>query len=132
MKFTCVRFLFFLNALQVVYHTTHCSVNNIYAFGSILDFLVHFTNVLTLLVKYHNYATIINVPFWRTVANFWNVDRQPITFVKTPMTSFWYFRRVSIEICLSERTEIIFLWKGWWVVSLFLTDGSLPILSKTY
>ena len=51
MKFSCIIFHLFSNVLQVLFHVTHYSGRNIYAFGRILDCLVQPPNYLTLIVN---------------------------------------------------------------------------------
>ena len=48
-----------------------------------MECLVQSTNGLILLIYYPNEATAIEKTFWRTVANFWNVDPQLILVVKS-------------------------------------------------
>ena len=50
--------------------------------------------------------------------------------LKPSMTSSCYLRKFSIDICVSTITESILWWKGWWVVSLYLSDASLPIIPR--
>ena len=48
--------------------------------------------------------------------------------LRPPMTSFFHLQKFSIEILVSIRTEIIFWWKVWWFGSLYLPDGSFPVI----
>ena len=83
MKFTCVIFHLFLKVAQFLYHGTHFSGHNVYAFVTILGCLVQSTNDVTLLVCCPNKETSINVLFWRAAVEFWNVGPKPIIVVKT-------------------------------------------------
>ena len=130
MKFSCIIFHLFSHVLQVLSHTTHCSGNTIYAFGRILDWLVQSTNHLTLLINNPNDTTNIDIPFFRTLTKFWNVNRQIIFSLEPEMTSSWHLGKVSIEIFVSARTEIFLWWKGWWVGYLYLQDGPFPIIPR--
>ena len=87
-------------------------------------------NGLMLLVYYPNKETAIDVPFWRILANFLNVDPKPILVVKTSNDFIFLFAKFLQWSYFSERKEIIFWWKGWWVGSLYLPDGSLPIIAS--
>ena len=74
MKFSWVLFHIFFHVVQVLSHATHSGGNIIYAFGSILDCLVQSPNRPTLLVNYPNDAITIDIPLYRTLENFWNVN----------------------------------------------------------
>ena len=65
----------------------------------------------------------IDVPLWRNTSNLYNDDPKPIFVIKASMTSFFQLRKVTIEIIVTEITEIIFWWKGLWIGSLYLPDG---------
>ena len=80
--FSCIIFHLFSHAVHVLCHATHCSRHNIYLFGSILDCFVEYPNRLTLLVNYPNNGTAIDIPLCITLTNFFNVNNQPIMFVK--------------------------------------------------
>ena len=67
-----------------------------------MDFLVQSPNRLTLLVNYPNEATTISI--------FKNSPENYFVLLKPPMTSRFHLRKVSIEIFVSARTEIIFWW----------------------
>ena len=67
---------------ELLSHVAHCSWHHIYAFVRIMDCLIHSPNGPPLLIYYPNEATAINIPFWRTEANFWNVESQPILVIK--------------------------------------------------
>ena len=115
MKFSCVIFHIFPHAVQVLSNATHFSGSNIYVLGNILNCLVQSTNCLTLLVNYpSDKMSTVNQLF----------------LLKPAMTSSCHFWKVSIEICVSARTEMVLWRKGWWVGSLYLTDGSFPIIPR--
>ena len=130
MKFSCVIFHLFYHVVQFLSHATHWSGHNIYLFGNIMDCLVQYTNCLTLLVNYTNNTTTINIPFPEPWQNVEMSTASQFVLLKPAMTSYCHLRMVSIEICVSARTEIIFGWKWWWVGSLYLTDGSFPIIPR--
>ena len=91
-------------------HVTHCSGHNIYAFGIIIIFLVQSPNFLVLLANYPNKETATGVPFWRTVANFWNVDFQPIIFVKTSNEFILTFAKgLCWNLCFFKRGNYLLI-----------------------
>ena len=83
LNFSCIIFHLFSIVVQVLCHTTGCSTHNIDVFVSILDHFVQYPNRLTFLVKFPNNRTTIDTSFCRKLTNFWNVNSQPIFFVKT-------------------------------------------------
>ena len=120
MNFSCVIYHLFYNVVEVFSHPNHCRGHNIYAYGSILGCLVQSPYCLTFLANYPSNATTIDKTLCRNLAKFWNVNCQPLFFVKPPMISSCHLQKVSIEILVSARTEMILWWKGWWIVSLYL------------
>ena len=80
MNFSCVISHLFYHVVQVLYHVTHFSGHTMYAFDIIVNCWVKYHNDLTLFVNYPNGATTIDITFWITVANFWNVNIQRIVF----------------------------------------------------
>ena len=104
MRFSCVIFHLFSHFVQVLSYVTHCSGHNIYAFGSILEFLVKSPNGLILLVNHPNKSTTVNIPFWRTMVNFWNVNLQPIVCLKVQWLHFSIYKRSPLKfLFLQER-----------------------------
>ena len=82
-NFSNVIFHLFSRVVQDLSHATDCIGHNIYAFGIIMYCLVPFPNRLNFLVNSSNDTTSIGIPFCRTLARFWNVNRQSIFLVKT-------------------------------------------------
>ena len=98
-------------------HATNCSGHNIYLFGIILYFLVQSPIDLTLLVYYPNKAKTIDITFWRTTANFLNVDPQPIIVIKTFNESIFPFAKG-----LHWNS---FLWNNG---NIFLMEGNMGLI----
>ena len=72
-------------------------------FGNILDYLVQSPNRLTFLSNYPDDATTIDLSFGRTLDNFWNVNWQPIIFVKTCNDFIWPFANgLHWNLCLCK------------------------------
>ena len=124
MMFTCVIFHLFFHSVNFLSHATHFSRHHIYAFASILGCLVQSPNGITLLVNDPNEATTIAINVWRAVANFWNVNLQPIIFVKTSNDFiFLSAKGLHWNLCFYKNTNNV-LMKG--------MIGCILVLTKSF
>ena len=130
MKFTCIIFHLFFQDVQLFSHAAHFSGHNIYAFGSILYCLVQSPNGLAYLVNCPNEATTIDIPFWRTMANFCNMDPQPILWFKTSNDFILPFLKGLHWIFCFFKNGINFVLEGGVVGILVLTRRFIPNNSK--
>ena len=130
MDFICIKINFSIHILQVLSHKTHCCRHKLYLFWITLHIVANFPNRISSLIYYNDHTMAIYIHFCISTAKFSMFTTNQFLSLKPSITSFLHLSKVSSDCFSSKSMETIFWWKGRWLRSLYLPDGSFPMIPR--